>query len=89
MTISERIARNAKEICRKRKIPIQELEKKVGVCIWYLSRIRGKHMMPVDTGYAIADALGVSMELIMRENVEREIKIAELKKELARLEAEE
>lgn len=88
MTISEIIAKNARAICRRRKIPIHELEQKIGVSQGYLSRIKGKSTLSIDAGYAIADQLGVSMEYLMSEDIARKLRIAELKKELALLEQE-
>lgn len=91
MTISERIARNARVLCKERKIPISDLENQIGVSPGYLSRITGKRMLSIDLGNKIADFLAMGMEELIRYDpvrIAREKRIAELKAELAELEGE-
>ena len=92
MTISERISRNARYICHYQGKNVGDMEKAVGVSAGYLSRVKGKAMLPIDTGYAFAAYLGVSMDELGSVDVPalaKQARIAELKAELAELEGEE
>lgn len=89
MTISERIANNARFLCRTQGRRINDMEKAVGVSTGYLSRIKGKETLRIDTGYALADYLGVNMDDLIKTNLAREARIAKLKAELDDLEKED
>lgn len=88
MTISERIAINARYLCKQQGKEIGEMEAAVGISAGYLSRIKGKKYMGIDTGYALADWLGVSMDELVDPQMTKKQRIAELKAELAELESE-
>lgn len=88
MTISERIANNARFLCRSQGRNIGDMEKAVGISTGYLSRIKGKEMLRIDVGYALADYLGVNMDDLIKPNLAREARIAKLKAELDDLEKE-
>ena len=89
MTISERIASNARWLCQRQGKNIGDMEAAVGVSTGYLSRIKGKETLRIDTGYALATYLGVSMDDLVNPKLARQERIAELKAELAELEQEE
>lgn len=89
MTISERIAANARFLCRYQKKSIGDMEATVGVSTGYLSRVKGKAMLPVDVGYALAEYLGVSMDNLVSPALAKQTRIAELEAELAELRKEE
>jgi len=89
MTISERIAANARWLCQRQGKNIGDMEAAVGVSTGYLSRIKGKETLRIDVGYALANYLGVSMDDLVNPKLARQERIAELKAELAELEQEE
>lgn len=89
MTISERIAINARYLCKQQGKSITDMEAAVGISPGYLSRVKGKAVMRIDVGYALAGWLDVSMDELIDPMLTRRLRIAELKKELAELEAEE
>ncbi len=88
MSISERIATNAKLYCKAMHRNIGDLERDIGVSIGYLSRIKGKAMLPIDKGYAIANWLGVAMDDLVTGKLIKRQRIAELEEELAILKKE-
>lgn len=89
MTVSERIAANARFLCRSQGKKISEMEAAVGVSTGYLSRIKGKETLRVDVSYALAEYLGVSLSDLIKPNLAKEARIAKLKAELDELEKEE
>ena len=92
MTVSERIARNARFICRYQGKNVGEMEKAVCVSAGYLSRIRGRSKLSIDTACSIAEYLGTSLDELISVNIPalaKQARIAELKAELAELEAAE
>ena len=85
MTISERIAANARWLCQHQGKNIGEMEAAVGVSTGYLSRVKGKVMLRIDVGYALAEYLGVSMDDLVAPSLAKRARIAELETELAEL----
>ncbi len=88
MTISERIARNAKALCKIKGIPISTLENEIGVSAGYLARVRGKRLIPVDTGVAIAAALKIDFNELIKNDAEKTARIAKLNEQIAELQSE-
>lgn len=88
MTISERIARNAKYLCRKQGKKLSDLETSIGVSQGYLSRIRGRSIMPIDKCTAIAEWLGVDLEKMIYFDLQKEDKILRLEAALKALKEE-
>jgi len=88
MTISERIAANARFLCRSQGKKIGEMEAAVGVSTGYLSRVKGKVMLRIDIGYALAEYLGVSMDDLVAPSLAKRVRIMELETELAELRRE-
>lgn len=92
MTISERIAANARWLCQRQGKNIGDMEAAVGVSTGYLSRVKrakGSVMLRIDVCYALAEYLSVSMDDLVNPKLARQERIAELKAELAELEQEE
>ena len=87
MTISERIAVNAKVYCGLIGKRISDLEKGIGVSVGYLSRVKGKAMMPIDKGYAIARWFGVSLDDLITGEAIKNCRLEKLYAEIARIEA--
>lgn len=85
MTISERIADNARWLCQHQGKNIGEMEAAVGISTGYLSRVKGKVMLRIDIGYALAEYLGVSMDDLVAPSLAKRARIAELETELAEL----
>lgn len=88
MTISERVAANARFLCQYQGKRIADMEAAVGVSTGYLSRIKGKAMLRVDVSYALAEYLGVSLCDLIKTSIAKEARIAELEAELAELRKE-
>lgn len=92
MTVSERIARNVKAMCRYRKLNISDVEKQCGVARGYFSVVvKRQHTMQIDIVCAAAAALDMTVDELIRldpQKAERERRIAELKAELVELEGE-
>lgn len=89
MTISERVASNARLLCKYQGKDIGEMEKAVGVSTGYLSRVKGRVMLRIDTSYALAEYLGTNINDLVSNSAIRRVRIEELKAELAELEKEE
>ena len=85
MTISERIARNAKYLCHKQGKKLQDLEAEVGVSQGYLSRVKGRRIIPIDTAYEFAHSLNIDIESLMFRNFAKEDKLYRLEREIADL----
>lgn len=90
MSISDKIAINATTFCKLKGLPIYDLEKAVDVSRGYISRIRkNQYKMTVETAYAIAKFLDVSIEDLFTGKSIKEYRIAELKAEIERIRSEE
>jgi len=89
VTISERIAANARWLCQRQGKNIGDMEAAVGVSTGYLSRVKGSVMLRIDVGYELANYLGVSMDDLVNPKLARQERVAELKAELAELEQED
>lgn len=89
MTIAERIAANARFLCKYQKKNIGDMEETVGVSTGYLSRVKGKATLTVDVGYALAEFLGVSMDNLISPALAKQARIAELEAELNELRKED
>lgn len=76
MTISERIAGNAKYICKRDGVRLADLEAAIGVSTGYLSRIKGRRMLPIEIGYAIATYLNVEMDELVSTDLKLRDEIA-------------
>lgn len=88
MTISERIARNAKYLCRKQGKKLSDLETNIGVSQGYLSRVRGRSTMSIDKSAAIAKWFGVDLEKMIYFDMQKEDRILRLEAELKALKEE-
>ena len=89
MTISERISSNARFLCQYQGKRIADMEAAVGVSPGYLSRVKGSVMLRIDTGYALAEWLGVSLDNLVSNALAKQARIAELEAELAELRKDE
>ena len=88
MTTTERIVSNVKYLCKKNNISIGWVEKEVGVSAGYLSRMKGRKMLPIDSAYKIAEVLGIEMQDLISPSLAKQARIAELEAELAELKQE-
>ena len=85
MTISERVASNARMLCKYKGKNIGDMEAAAGISTGLLSRCKGRAKLPVDVCYALAEYLGVTVDQLISNELIRNARITELKAELARL----
>lgn len=88
MTISERIAKNAKFLCHKQGKLVADMEKAIGVSTGYFSRVKGKKSIPIETGYKVADFLGIDIGTLAFAQLAKQEKVDRLEAELIRLKRE-
>lgn len=76
---------NVRYICKKRKLHLSELEKQIGVAQGYFSRkSRG---IEIEIAMNVSNLLNVCVNDLCNYDMARMARIAELKRELAELEA--
>ena len=89
MSITEKIAINAVTFGKLKGIQIYDIEQAAGVSRGYLSRLKKeKNRMNVETAYAIAKFLDVSIEDLFTGKSIKEYRIAELEAEIERIRSE-
>ena len=88
-TYSKTFARNVKAYTKAKKISIGEIESQIGISRGYISRIaNGNPGLILDAAYQISQALGVSLEFLLDENLLFNLKTEKIKTEIRRKEAE-
>lgn len=88
-TYSKTFAKNVKAYTKAKKISIGEIERQIGISRGYVSRIaNGKPGILFDVACQISQALGVSLEFLLDENLLFNLKAEKVRTEIRKKEAE-
>ena len=89
MNISGRFYENVKFIARDKRINLKEIEQTIGVSQGYMSRTKKDNMdISLSKAYTAAKMLGYSLDDLIEHDFAKEFRRSEIRKEIARLEAE-
>lgn len=89
MNISVRFYENVKFIARNKGINLKEIERTIGVTQGYMSRAKKNNIdISISKAYTAAKMLGYTLDDLIEKDYAKEFRRAEIKKEIARLEAE-
>ena len=86
MTPSQILISNAKYLCRKNKIRIQDFEEEIGYRPGYLKQIfNDERSLKLETAIQISEKFGISLTEMINCDVEKQERILALERELAKL----
>ena len=89
MTASQILISNTQYFCKKNGIRIQDFEEEIGMTRGHLARYyRTEKPIGLDTAVYISKRFGISLDMLVSEDIQRQERIVKLERELANLKKE-
>lgn len=89
MTPSQILISNAQYFCKKNGIRIQDFEQEIGMTRGHLARYyRMERPIGLDTAVYISKRFGISLDMLVSDDIQKQERILKLERELANLKKE-